>query len=190
MPKLIGDRIMLREYRADDLIPMRSWVNDPEIVDQLSDIFLYPQTEGETETFLHTIVEKDDDHRGFVIAFKDTEAYIGQIDLFRFDWKNRSAEMGIVIGSRSMQRQGYGSEAIRLLQRFVFERLGLNRLQLEVYDFNRAAIGCYLKNGFREEGRLRERHYFNGRYCDVVVMSILKREYDERPSRKTNPELP
>ncbi|MDU7473638.1 MAG: N-acetyltransferase, partial [Paenibacillus macerans] len=36
--------------------------------------------------------------KGFVIAEKDTLEYIGQIDLHKIDWQNRSAVLGIVIG--------------------------------------------------------------------------------------------
>ncbi len=38
MPRLIGQRIMLREYRRDDLKSIRSWVNDPAVTDPLSDM--------------------------------------------------------------------------------------------------------------------------------------------------------
>ncbi|CAM4322282.1 GNAT family N-acetyltransferase [Paenibacillus tarimensis] len=168
---------MLREYRADDFAAMRRWVNDPEIVNQLSDIFLYPHTESSTESFLKGQIEGGSDHKGFVIADSQTEAYIGQIDLFRIDWKNRRAELGIVIGAKELQGKGYGSEALQLLQDFVFNRINFNRLQLEVYDYNEQAYACYRKVGFKEEGRLRQAYFNGGRYCDIIVMSLLREEY-------------
>ncbi|MEC0178398.1 GNAT family protein [Paenibacillus favisporus] len=179
MPQLIGSRIVLREYRKEDLIFMRKWCNDPEIVDNLSDIFLFPHTLNGTEQYLNSILEGKTEQKGFIIADKNTEEYIGQIDLFRLDWKNRSAELGIVIGIKEHLGKGYGTEAIKLLQGFVFNRLNLNRLQLEVHDFNERAYQCYLKCGFKEEGRLREKVFIHGRYSDTIYMSILKREYEE-----------
>lgn len=179
MSRLFGDRIILREYCKEDLKFMRRWCNDPEITDNLSDIFLFPHTVNGTEQYLNSILEGKTDQKGFVIAHKDTEEYIGQIDLFRLDWKNRSAELGIVIGIKEYLGKGYGTEAIKTLQDFVFNRLNLNRLQLEVHDFNERAYRCYLKCGFKEEGRLREKNFINGRYSDTITMSILKREYEE-----------
>lgn len=179
MPQLIGSRIVLREYRKEDLVFMRKWCNDPEIVDNLSDIFLFPHTLNGTEQYLNSILEGTTEQKGFIIADKNTEEYIGQIDLFRLDWKNRSAELGIVIGIKEHLGKGYGTEAIKLLQEFVFNRLNLNRLQLEVHDFNERAYKCYLKCGFKEEGRLREKIFIHGRYSDTIYMSILKREYEE-----------
>lgn len=100
MPRLIGNRIILREYQRNDLKYMRNWVNDSEIVKNLSDIFLYPHTEHATEQFLNSMLEdRNDNHKGFVIAHKETEEYIGQIDLFNISWKNRTTELGIVIGT-------------------------------------------------------------------------------------------
>lgn len=177
MPRLTGDRIMLREYQKEDLVFIRKWCNDPEIVENLSDVFLYPHTVNASEGFLNAMIEGRDNMKGFVIAHKESEEYIGQIDLFDLDWKNRSAELGIVIGRKEMLGKGYGAEAIKLLQHFAFQHMNLNRVQLQVYDFNKRAYKCYLKCGFREEGRLREKIYKNGRYADTICMSVLKREY-------------
>jgi len=177
MPHLIGSRIMLREYRKEDLDSMRRWVNNPEITSNLSDVFLYPQSLTATESYLNCLLEGKTEQKGFVIAVKETEEYIGQIDLFHIDWKNRSTEMGIVIGNPEMHNKGYGSEAIQLLQKFIFLQLNLNRLQLEVHDYNDKAIKCYLKCGFKEEGRLRQKHFSNGQYSDLIYMGILREEF-------------
>jgi RimJ/RimL family protein N-acetyltransferase len=179
MPYLTGDRIMLREYRMTDLPHIREWVNDPEITDNLSDIFLYPQTVENTEQFVNSMIQGSPNHKGFVIADKVTQDYIGQIDLVDIDWKNRTASLGIVIGKKPYLGQGYGSEAIRLLQELAFHSLNLHRLELMVYEFNERALRCYRKCGFREEGRLRQKLYRKGRYWDVIWMGILREEYEQ-----------
>jgi|HigsolmetaGSP12D_1036236.scaffolds.fasta_scaffold01533_5 RimJ/RimL family protein N-acetyltransferase len=186
MPRLIGERIMLREYRREDLVPMRQWVNDPEIVGFLSDIFLYPHALEATQDFLDAMLEGRPDSRGFVIADRSTELYIGQINLDSIDWKNRVGTIGIVIGSAQHHGLGYGTEAMRLLIDYSFRELNLNRLELSVYDFNERAYRCYRKCGFREEGRLREKLYRNGRYVDVIQMGLLRREY-EQPLKNEEP---
>lgn len=167
---------MLREYQMNDLQYMRAWVNDPEITNYLSDAFLYPHTEHQTESYLKLMVEGKDS-KGFIIADKNSSEYIGQIDLHELDWKNRNALMGIVIGRKNLLNKGYGSEAIMLLQDFVFHTLNLHRLELEVIAYNERAYRCYLRCGFKEEGRLRERIYRAGKYWDIIVMSVLKSEY-------------
>jgi RimJ/RimL family protein N-acetyltransferase len=113
----------------------------------------------------------------------DTEAYIGQVNLDSIDWKNRVGRIGIVIGSIEHMGYGYGTEAMKLLIAFAFHEMNLNRLELEVYDFNERAYRCYLSCGFKEEGRLRERQYKNGRYSDVIQMGILRSEWEPEGSK-------
>jgi RimJ/RimL family protein N-acetyltransferase len=178
MPRILGDSIMLREYKKEDLEHMRKWVNDPEVVNNLSDIFLFPHSLNETENFLNSMLEGKSGNKEFVIARKDTEEYIWQIGFVNIDWKNRVALLGIVIGQEENRNRGYGSEAIRLLQEFVFDRMNMNRLELQLHDYNARGYRCYLKCGFREEGRIRQNFYINGRYTDTIHMGILKSEYE------------
>ena len=177
MPRLPGTNVMLREYRWDDLPWIRQWVNDPDIVCHLSDIFLYPHAQESTEAYLEAMLEGNADARGFVIADLATEAYIGQVNLDSIDWKNRVGKIGIVIGSTEHMGRGYGTEAMRLLVDFAFREMNLNRLELEVYDFNERAVRCYASCGFVQEGRLRERQYKNGRYWDVIQMGLLRSDW-------------
>lgn len=178
MYRLEGERIILREYRREDLSYMRKWVNDFEITRTLSNVFLYPHTMADTENFIDSMIEGK--MKGFVIAHKDTEEYIGQLDLIKIDWSNRVGTIGIVIGTKKNLSKGYGTEAIKLLQEFAFNKLNLNKLELDVREFNKRGIRCYEKSGFKVEGIIRENYYENGEYSNTVKMGILKREWDEK----------
>lgn len=186
MPRIFGETIMLREYRKEDLPEMREWVNDPEIVDNLADIFNHPHTLNETERFLNAILERrmhNEEH--FVIADKDSGDYIGQICLINIDFKNRIAEIGIVIGKREKLGKGIGKQAIKLIQQYSFKTLNLNKLELRVHAYNTRAHRCYKECGFIEEGRIRYKYYFQGKYEDVILLGILKSEYENETIKKT-----
>lgn len=73
--------------------------------------------------------------------------------------------------------QGYGSQAIRLLKRYVFEDLKAHRLWLSVKEFNARARSLYRAEGFVEEGTLRECVKGPEQYESVLIMAILDREY-------------
>lgn len=179
MGDFIGKRIILRDYKKKDLKHIRKWVNDYEITKYLSNIFLYPHSIADTENFIDFMLKGTSDTRGFVISHKDSGEYIGQIDLIKIDWPNRNASMGIVIGTKDNLSKGYGREAIGILQDFVFNKLNLHKIELEVREFNHRAIACYNKCGFVEEGRIREDYYINGKYTDTLLMGVLKREWEE-----------
>lgn len=178
MARIYGKRILLREYQEEDFRYIRKWVNDPAITDYLSDVFLYPHSIMNTESFLNAMIEGGNPGtRGFVIGDMQTGKYIGQIDMFHIDWKNRCAEIGLVIGSQENLNKGYGREAINLLLDFAFHRMNLHRMELEVHDYNLRGYRCYQSCGFREEGRQRQKFFHKGIYRDKIQMGILKEEF-------------
>lgn len=179
MPHLIGERVMLREYRSSDYDAIRSWVNDGETTKYLSTRFWPPQTAVDTEEFLHRMLQSSHNAYNFVIADKEDESYIGQLDIFRVDWRLRLGEIGLVIGKKENRGKGYAPEALKLLQEFAFMTLGLERLELEVHMENTAARKCYEKAGFVMEGVKRHAFYSEGRFCDIGMMSILRDEWEE-----------
>ncbi|NLL49601.1 MAG: GNAT family N-acetyltransferase [Firmicutes bacterium] len=178
MAHLIGKQVMLREYRESDYEHMRAWVNNPKIVATLSDIFLYPHSEKGTRKFLDMAMSSD--WKGFVIAFKDTQEYIGQIDLIKVDQKNGWAELGIVIGYEEYQNRGYGTEALKLLCEFAFDELRLNRVELVCWSFNVQGRRAYEKVGFVQEGVRRQKRYRNGEFFDEICYGLLKEEWEAR----------
>ena len=103
---------------------------------------------------------------------------MGSAGLFTFDHQARRAELGIAIGAKQYWDRGYGTNAVRLLLRHAFENLNLNRVSLVVFESNPRAIHVYKKVGFIEEGRMREFHFSGGEYCDTLIMSMLRREWE------------
>ena len=79
---------------------------------------------------------------------------------------------------RGEQGKGFGRDGLALLLRYAFHELGLHRLWLDVFGYNGRAIHLYQRAGFREEGRLREHLQRDGRRWDVVLMGLLRSEWE------------
>lgn len=80
--------------------------------------------------------------------------------------------------------RGLGRDLLRLLVRAAFGHLGAHRFWLDVMPHNQRAWKLYASEGFVEEGRLREAAWSEGRPVDLVVLSVLAREYEARdPTR-------
>lgn len=182
MPRLIGQRILLREYRSEDLSAIRKWVNDEETVRYLSTRFWPAQTMVDTEEFLSRMLQSSHNAYNFVIADREDESYIGQLDMFRVDWRLRQGELGMVIGNEQERGRGIGREALELMQRFAFRTLGMERLELEVHMDNQRALRCYQGAGFTLEGVKRHAFWTDGRFADLGMMSILRDEFEARQS--------
>lgn len=173
-----GDKVYLRAVERGDIERGHRWINDWEVRQYLMPGPAYPISVDEEQKWFESTVHPSDG-RSFAIVTVDGDVHIGNCGFHRLDWKNRKAEIGIMIGEKTYWGKGYGTDALRVLLRVGFDELNLNRLSLHVYAFNIRAIAAYEKVGFRHEGTYRESIFRHGRYHDELVMAILAREYRE-----------
>jgi len=180
MSMIYGKRIRLRGAERSDLEKFVAWVNDPEVTAGLT-LFL-PMSSVDEEKWFEIAMQKPQAEKPLVIDMKDGTDWrlIGNSSFFDFDWMARAAEVGIMIGEKTIWNQGYGTEVMTLLLRHGFETLNLNRVYLRVYADNKRAIRTYEKAGFVHEGRMRQAVYKNGKYNDVLFMSVLSEEWNAR----------
>lgn len=59
-----------------------------------------------------------------------------------------------------------------------FNLLNLNNIMIRTYSFNKRAIACYKKAGFKEVGRRRQARIIGKEKYDMVYMDILAEEFD------------
>ena len=113
------------------------------------------------------------------ICLCDTNVHIGNVYLTGINYINRTAESHILIGEKDFWGQGYGKEALIEILKYGFEERGLNRIEAHINADNIASLRMHEMCGYKKEGVLRQAIYKNGRFKDVVVMSILKGELIE-----------
>lgn len=63
--------------------------------------------------------------------------------------------------------------------RHALDGQGLNRVELEVFDFNPRARHVYEKAGFRLEGTRRQALRFNDEWIDAHVMAVVASDWQE-----------
>ena len=173
---LVGEKVKLRGLKMEDVEIAYRYMCDPEVLLNLSPGIPYPMTlEREKQWFESQIAMKDT--YNFAIEDIKTGLYIGGCGINKIDWKNRVATVGIYIGDKDFRGKGYGTEAMKLLIEFIFSEMNINRIQLFVFSFNERAIKSYKKNGFVEEGRLKQSIFRNGKYYDEIIMGLLREDY-------------
>ncbi|MBU1290447.1 GNAT family N-acetyltransferase, partial [bacterium] len=131
---LKGKLVNLRAVEKKDLEEIMKWVNDREVTKYLS-AFLYPVSWAEEEKFLERAMSHNDTEKNLVMETKEGD-YVGQISLHKIDWKNRNAELGIVIGNKEYWGKGYGTDAIKILLNHAFNQMNLYKVYLRVFDYN------------------------------------------------------
>jgi RimJ/RimL family protein N-acetyltransferase len=132
-------------------------------------------------------ITSDDSRYDFVICLLDSDDLLGDLSILEIDQTNRKAGFRIALHNTNYLNKGFGTEAVQLALQFTFEKLKLNRLQLEVYSHNIRGIKAYEKAGFKKEGIIRESLYMNDQYSDEIIMGMLQKDY--RDLVKTNKAL-
>lgn len=174
-PFLIGEQIYLRAVEETDAPDYVRWLNDPE-VNRYLEMGRFPLNLLREQEYVRKLYT-DQKNLSLAIVLKDGDWHIGSVGLHGLHQVHRSASFGIVIGEKDCWGKGYGTEATRLIVRHGFQTLNLNRVYLRVIAFNIRGIRSYEKVGFVREGILRQDHYSEGEYHDVIVMGILREEW-------------
>ena len=173
-----GEKVRLREYRKEDITKAWKYINDPETKKLLNPRIPFPITLDEETKWIEGLSSSKDEYN-FAIETLEDEKYIGGCGINAVDWKNSVATVGIFIGDKECWGKGYGTDAMKVLMTFVFEQMNIHKIKLNVFSYNERAIKSYEKCGFKVEGRLRQELFRDGKYCDELVMGILKEEYDK-----------
>lgn len=176
---LYGKRIRLRAIEKEDLPRFVAWLNDPEVRRNL--LLFQPLSLAQEEEWFKEILQRPVEEQPLVIEIKTAEGWqaAGNVGLFSIRNADRAAEIGIFIGEKTFWGQGYGTESMRLMLQYGFKELNLNRIYLRVYETNLRGISSYEKAGFKQEGRLRQDRFMDGKYIDVLLMSVLRSEWKE-----------
>jgi len=189
LPYLYAKRIRLRAAEKEDIPIFLRWVNDAEVAENL--LFVTPMSRYEEEQWYDSMMKKPASEHIFVIEVKNLtpDQHYGPVGTCQFhdvSWRNRSAEVGIMIGEKNLWDQGYGTETMGLLLKHGFETLNLHRIWLQVFAKNKRGIRAYEKAGFVFEGQYRQAEYQHGQYQDVHLMSILVEEWRQNQLSKSS----
>lgn len=171
----IGEKVRFRAYGKEDTKLAHEYINDEDVKKNLIVGIPYPVTLHEEEKWIESQSAFKTEY-SFAIEILESGEYIGGCGVNKVDWKNSVAEIGIFV-AKKFWGKGYGTDAMKLLVKFVFEQININKVKLNVYSFNKRAIKCYEKSGFKLEGVLRREMFRDGKYHDIHVMGILKDEY-------------
>ena len=177
---IAGEHVILRAFEPQDGERCYRWMNDPNIVRTLKS--RYPIAFQNEIEWLQSAMQPDGTERHFAIERKDDRTHIGNASIHDIDWVSRTASFGLFIGEPTAWNKGFGSDAISTLVRFAFEEMNLQKLRINVFDYNDRAKHVLETHGFVQEGRLRREFYREGMYHDIVILSRFR---DDVPPQET-----
>jgi len=176
-PVLETLRLQLRPVELSDTLEIQKAAGIREIADTMISL-PHPYPEGEAERY---ISKKQQEREAgisvtFIIEEKVGKRFCGVIEVRDIDNEHSLGELSFWL-VKDVWGQGYMSEVVQALVRYGFEVLSLNRLYAYHMLRNPATGRVLEKNGFRQEGLLRQRVRKWGKYEDVALLAILKQDW-------------
>lgn len=113
----------------------------------------------------------------FLLEDKATGKIIGRAGLHNWNKEHKRAEIGYVMEDEDSKRRGLMTEAVQAIIAHGFNVLGLNRIEALVGVNNAPSLRLMEKNGFTQEGLLRQHHFMDGSFEDTALFSKLRVEY-------------
>ena len=181
---LRGERVWLRPIEPEDIVANSATAGDAEVGHFLG--AKSPMSRAGSERFATEILAAvGQTAYPYAICLLGEERAIGSVFLKGVDKVNGSGVVGIFIADRRYLGKGYGTDALNALVDFGFGELRLERIELEVIDYNSRAIRSYVKAGFQTDAVLRHARFHRGAHHDVHLMSILRDDWLAMPRQRS-----
>ncbi len=171
---------IVESFMSDQVVARRNkWENDVEIQHFTTPNFKeepLPYRTLET-TYIESILRLEESRLYDYLVFDDDEL-IGEcsimIDPSQLERKTEgSGWVGLVIGEAAARGRGLGREIMEFLE-YECRNLGLSRIELGVFEFNKNAIKLYEKMGYKRFVELDNFTFYDGKwYKDIRLEKLL-----------------
>jgi RimJ/RimL family protein N-acetyltransferase len=179
-----GNLVGLRAVEKEDLALLRDWRNNPDFRQnfrEVRELSMYNQ-----EKWIHIVNNNPNDFMFVIVDLKTNEA-IGACGLLYTNWIIRSADFSFYIGKDDLyiDKKGYAFDAARILIDYGFKNLNLNKIWMELYEFDTKKIEFFTEEfNFQQDGLLRDNCFANGRYWNSYIISLLKKDLNPESIQK------
>jgi len=168
-----GNLVILRAIEESDLTLLRMWRNEENFKKHFREYLEI------SELAQRKWYEEDVNNNSKVIMFAIVDSsnskLIGCCGLTYINWINRNADFSIYVGKDLLyiDDDGYAFEAAQLLIDYGFNQIGLKKIWTEIYEFDNLKDVFLRGLGFEIDGRLRSNYFYDGRWWDSLIYSII-----------------
>ncbi len=172
------DRTFLRPFELKDLPTLQAYLNHPELAGRRYIPWSFPEdlplSAKQAEGIYNKWCEGENEFYLAVVS-QEKQEVIGHAEV-DWGWDPHCPFIAVLI-SPSHQRQGYGSEVLKLLLRYLFENTPAHNVHSWMADWNQPARRFVQRHGFQESGRSRHEGLHQGKYFDAILVDILRPEW-------------
>lgn len=175
-----GVRVYLRTFTPADLDHLAQWVDDPFLERMVGSEFLhsYKHVWDKSPAFFEAVLTDPTQVVLVIEAYQGWTKPVGVVRLFNIHLLEGYAFLETIITDVRAMKRGFGVEAGKLISYYGVDVLGLRRIEAKVYEYNALSMNSLRRNGFRQEGILRQAGFDGEKYWDLVIFGILKEEIE------------
>lgn len=175
-PYLNSSRLQFRPLSESDVNEVFELRSDPVIMQYIPRPMA--KTKDDALEHIRSVQSIIDNNQGinWGLTLKEDNKLIGIIGFYRMQPENFRCELGYIL-LPEFQNKGYISEAIKTVLHYAFEILNFHSVEAIIDPDNAASERVLLKNGFVKEAHILENEYWDGKFLDTVIYSLLKRNF-------------
>lgn len=176
MPELTTPRLRLRRLTMHDAADIYHYSRDREVARHV--LWDAHTSIGDSRAYLRYMLRRyrNREPASWGIEYLQTGEIIGTIGFMWIQSDNSAAEVGYSL-SRDYWNRGLMTEALKAVIAHGFGAMNLNRIEAQHETTNPASGAVMRKCGMQREGTLRQRLFNKGKYVDVELYAILRRDY-------------
>ncbi len=172
-----GENVYLTAIEREDLQPLMEWRNNENFKKHFREF--RELNHDLQERWYENKVLNDPSTIMFSIRRSADKKLLGCCGLCYINWIHRHADLSLYIGleDQYIDEEGYARESCELLFDYGFHQLGLNKIWTEIYEFDYKKKKLLYQLEFQLDGTLRKNYYYDGKWWDSLILSLLKEEY-------------
>ncbi len=174
---LRGEKIYLDTVEPKDLEQLRKWRNMPEYRRYFRE---YQEINSDMQRkWYEAKIVNDNSTLMFSIRAHGDNELLGCCGLCYINWVHRNCDLSLYIGKdlAYIDNDGIAEEACRLMFDYGFKELGLKKIWTEIYEFDNKKLELYSKLGFQQDGLLRSQYFYDNKWWNSRILSLLAEEY-------------
>ena len=175
-------RFGLRPPSWDELGTFERWANDPLLEQMVGSQLLYRcrHLGPYHPDFAAQVLHDPTALTLLVLPLEEPAEPVGFVRLHSVNLAEAFAFLETAVVQARSLRAGWGIQASRLLLAYAMDAIGVRRVEAKVYAYNVLSINSLRRNGFRQEGVLREARAYDGQRWDILLFGILEPEMREQ----------
>ena len=175
---LKGDIVSLYAVEKSDVSQLKDWRNNSDFRKYFRE---YKELSDENqENWYKNEVLKSPETIMFSIRRNEDNILLGCCGFVYYKHIHKHADLSLYIGwnDEYIDKKGYAKESCELLMAYGFNELCLNKIWTEIYEFDDRKRELYLSLGFQQDGLLRQNYWYDGKWWNSRILSILSSEFN------------